>query len=110
MVGNITIFNTVANDFVGEWIIELDNDAIKHRPKGVDKVLPPICQDEAIMNDVETMVHNYMAGYNHQSTVHKWVKPVEEKKDLNIVDDNTCPYCGNSFDSKYTNHSVCGMA
>lgn len=103
MVGNITIFNTVANNFVGEWLIKVDNNTMQHRPKGLDKVLPPICEDKAIMNDVETMVNNYMAGYNHESTVHKWIKPAEPK-----VEDK-CRYCGNAFDSKFTQHVTCGM-
>ena len=24
--------------------------------------------------------------------------------------DNKCPYCGNTWDSKYTNHSTCGLS
>lgn len=98
MVGNITVFNSTANEFVGEWLIELDNDNIKYVPKGIDKTLPPICQHESVMSEVETMVKNYMAGYNHNTEV--WMKPIDEKK---------CPYCGNSFYSKQHKHTTCGL-
>ncbi len=25
------------------------------------------------------------------------------------TDEEKCPYCGNLWDSKYTNHSICGL-
>jgi hypothetical protein len=104
MIGNVTVYNSVANEFVGEWIIELDNDNIKHVPKGIDKTLPPICQHEEIMTEVETMVKNYMAGFHQEHEVHKWLKPITTPTSI-----KKCPHCGNSFYSKQHKHTTCGL-
>lgn len=38
-----------------------------------------------------------------------WYKGKEYNPDEWDAYVNTCPYCGKTFDDKYTNHSTCGL-
>lgn len=75
MRGNISVFDTKKNVFLAEWDVEIETPAIiKYRPKIPNHHLPPICQDEDLMNDVENMIRHYLDGFNQKTSIYQWLQ------------------------------------
>jgi hypothetical protein len=103
MKGLVTIYDSGTKGVLGEWGITIDDQSVHHVPKDlkVNPRLPPICQRESIMGEVESMARIYFEGYNRKREVLKWIEPTE--------DEEKCRYCGNSFCSPQHLHTTCGM-
>lgn len=73
MIGNVEVYDTTKNEYLGEWEIVVTPTTIKSGSKQKGQPLPPICQDRKLMKTVETMINNYMDGFRRNQTTHKWL-------------------------------------
>jgi len=63
------------NDFYGEWVVTFNNGTIIHRTNNSDnQFLPPICEREDVMEEVERLAKAYYAGVHKLETVHRWME------------------------------------
>jgi len=73
MVGVVQLYDNAKNEYLGEWNVYVDENTIRHRAKNPNDNLPPICQIESVMKDVENMIHIYMDGYARRDSIHQWL-------------------------------------
>jgi hypothetical protein len=81
MMAIVSVFDSAKNEHLAEWNVDVESfQNLKHYPLKGDGTLPPLCQSEELMSEVDAMLRNYLDGYAHKSETHKWIKQIKIKE------------------------------